>query len=606
MKPKSENCRTLSCDLCVVGGGLAGTFAAISAARHGASVVLLQDRPMLGGNASSEIRMWVRGATGPFDRESGLISEYEEAIIHGNPDLSPCVSDAILYDMATREKNLTLLLNTTCVDAECDGKRIRSVTAWQLTTYTWITVRAALFADCSGDSILAPLTGAEYRHGREAKAEYGESLAQETADSRTMGMSLILAARETDHAVPFTPPPFANVYETDEAFDMDAGESLHAQIRDHRVGTSGCNLWWVELGGDLDTVADADRIREELLPCIYGVWDHVKNRGDHGMENWELEWVGCLPGKRESRRYVGPYVMTEQDVLSGGHFADEIAYGGWALDDHNPYGMKRNGASNTASHMIPVKEIYGIPYRTLYSRNIENLTFAGRNISVTHVCLSSTRVMATCALLGQACGTAAAVAVRHGCLPAEVSASYIGEVQEMLLTDGVFLPHIPNRVGDTVRAARLNRTDAEREILLNGWERPRTAADENSIPWRTGERLTLEWDEPQDLGDLRLRFDPDYSRASISVNRKMRVFCMKLHTGLDFRPVRVAATLPRELAVYADGEEVARVRENFHALVRLPVRRRAKRVSVELVGTHGNEEIRLFAVDLINEKGEKL
>ena len=591
--------RLLRCDFCVVGGGLAGTFAAVAAARHGASVVLLQDRPVLGGNASSEVRMWVRGASGMFNRESGLISEYEEEIIHGNPELNACVTDALLYNLAVREPNLTVLLNTTCLDADAiDGKLLR-VHAWQLTTYTWFTVEAKLFADCSGDSVLAPLSGAGYRQGREAASEFGESLGQEHADGCTMGMSLILAARETDRPVRFIPPDFANCYPDDASFERDAQAQPYAQARSHNIATDGCNLWWVELGGDRDCVADADRVRGELYPCIYGVWDHIKNRGAHGMDNWELDWVGALPGKRESRRYVGAYTMTEQDVRSGGHFPDEIAFGGWPLDDHNPYGMKKNALSNTPSHMVPLDEIYGIPYRCLYSANVENLLFAGRNISVTHVALSSTRVMATCALLGQACGTAAAVAIAKGCMPAGVSEQYLSLLQKWLLDDGVFLPHIPRPVSPLTKAAALNLPDDRRQALENGWERPRGNYDENCISLCPGECLTFTFPSPRYIAGLRLRFDPDYSRQSISDNAKMRLFCMKLHTGKDFRPVRVAATLPRELVVYADGREVCRVKENYRALLRLPLRVAAKQIRVELVSTNGVERIRIFGADLL-------
>ncbi|MBQ8357511.1 MAG: FAD-dependent oxidoreductase [Clostridia bacterium] len=591
--------KILNCDLCVIGGGLSGSFAALSAARHGAKVVLMQDRPMLGGNASSEIRMWVRGAKGTFNRETGLISELEERNIHGNPNLVHSLFDATLYDMLRENRNITLLLNTSCLDAEVEDGRILSVTGWQTTTYTFYTVKASLFMDCSGDSILAPLTGAEYRHGREGRGEYGETLAPETADRHTMGMSIILAARETDAPVPFTPPGFANVYPDDSCFAGDVGASVHAQLRNHKIATSGANLWWVELGGEGDSIHDADRLRDELLAAIYGVWDHIKNRGDHGMENWELEWVGFLPGKRESRRYVGDYVMTEADVISGGHFEDEIAYGGWPMDDHNPYGMRKNERMNIPSVMIPVKEPYGIPLRCLYSKNVENLMFAGRNISVTHAALSSTRVMATCALLGQAAGTAAAVAIGYGIGPRETAREHFREVQELLMDDGVFLPHLKREPSDLTKSAALNLSAQERAVLLNGCERPRTAPGENGICQKIGDRLCFSFDTPQQIDALRLQLDPDFERMSISDNKKMRVFAMKLHTGKDFKPVRVASTIVKSFAVFADGREVARVQDNFRSLVTVPLSVRAKEICVEWIATNGAREVRLFSADLL-------
>ncbi len=592
-----QTVKNITCDVCVIGGGLAGSFAAIEAARNGAKVVLMQDRPVLGGNASSEIRMWVRGAGG-FNRETGLISEIEERNIYYNPTLCHSIFDTTLYGMVQEYENIEILMNTTCLDAEEEKGKILSVTGWQLTTYTYFKIKAEIFIDCSGDSILAELSGAEYRHGREAKDEYLEELGQPKKDYRTMGMSIILSARETDHAVKFTPPPFANVYPSDSCFAGDVGQSVHAQIRDHKIATSGANLWWVELGGECNSIYDADKTRKELLACIYGVWDHIKNHGDHGMENWELEWVGALPGKRESRRYIGDYVLTELDIKSGGRFEDEIAYGGWPMDDHNPYGMRKNNEALLPSVMIPVSEPYGIPLRCLYSKNVDNLMFAGRNISVTHVALSSTRVMGTCALLGQAVGCAAAVAVRNKITPREVAVKHACAIQKILMDNGVFLPHVKREVSNLTKSATFNLTDAEREILLNGIERPRIDPDENLITQNVGDNLTLRFTKPEKINSLRLCFDPDFTRESVSDNRKMRVFAMKLHTGKDFKPVRVASTLVKEFIVYADGEIVAKIENNFKRLVFVNLNTTAKEISVKWISTHGAKNVRLFSVDV--------
>lgn len=590
--------KNINCDVCVVGGGLSGCFAAIEAARNGVRVVLMQDRPVLGGNASSEVRMWVRGANGKFDRETGLISELEERNIYYNPTLCHSVFDATLYGMVEENKNIELLMNTTCLDSESKNGKIVSVTGWQLTTYTYYRVEAAIFIDCSGDSVLADMVGAEYRHGRESKEEYGEELGQSEKDLKTMGMSILLAARETDHPVKFTPPPFANVYPDDSCFAVDVGQSVHAQDRNHIVGTSKTNLWWVELGGECHSIFDADKIRAELLACIYGVWDHIKNYGDHGMENWDLEWVGALPGKRESRRYMGDYLMTEGDIKSGGHFEDEIAYGGWPMDDHNPYGMRKNNETLFSAVMTPVHEAYGIPLRCLYSRNIENLMFAGRNISVTHVALSSTRVMATCSLLGQAAGCAAAVAIKKGQSPRETASKYTSDIQKILMDHGVFLPHIRREVSELTKRASFNITDYERDILLNGLERPRIELDENAITQNVGDSLIMHFDRAETISTLRLCFDPDFTRETISDNQKMRIFAMKLHTGKDFEPVRVADTLVKKFVVYADGKEVAKVENNFHRLVHLPLNVIAHEISIKWVATNGAKVVRLFSVDV--------
>jgi len=588
------------CDFCVIGGGLSGSFAALAAARMGAKVIVMQDRPMLGGNASSEIRMWVRGAKGKYNREGGMLNELEERNIARNPTLVPSLFDATLYDLLRENENIQLLMNTSCLDAKMDGNKIVSVTGWQMTTYTYITVEADYFADCSGDSILAPLTGAEYRKGRESKAAYGETLGQEKEDACTMGMSILLAARETDHPVKFTPPAFANCYPTDESFSNELGKTVHAQPRSHHIGTSRDNLWWVELGGEGDSLHDADKIRDELLRCIYGVWDHIKNQEDHGMENWDLEWVGFLPGKRETRRYVGDYVVTEHDILAGGHFEDEVAYGGWPLDDHNPYGMRQTGESNVPSIMIPVEEPYGLPLRALYSRNVENLFFAGRNISVTHAALSSTRVMGTCSVLGQAMGTAAGTAVKYHCSPRRVWEEHTKEVQKILLDAGAFLPHIKRDIHPLMLEASMNVEEQVRLSLLNGWDRPRQEGEEKGLLQTPGDALELSWDAPREIPVLRLKFDPDYSRFSVSDNAKMRVFAQKLHTGFDFAPVRPAGTVAKGFVVYADGEEIFRTEKNEQSFVKIPLHVQAQKLRILWTASYG-KKVGLHSVDFLDE-----
>ncbi|NLD71107.1 MAG: FAD-dependent oxidoreductase, partial [Chloroflexi bacterium] len=247
-------------DLCVVGGGLAGMCAAIAAARHGARVVLMHDRPVLGGNASSEIRMWVCGAHGACNRETGIIEEIELDNIRRNPMKNYSLWDVLLYEKVRQEPNITLLLNCSCNDATMNGSRLASIRGWQGTAETWHSVEAPLFADCSGDSILAPLTGAEYRIGREARGEFGEAIEPEEADRKTMGMSLLLQARETDRSQPFAPPAWAHVYAREEDLPF----------RDHALPQA--NFWWIELGGEADSIHDTEALRDELLKIALGVW----------------------------------------------------------------------------------------------------------------------------------------------------------------------------------------------------------------------------------------------------------------------------------------------------------------------------------------------
>ena len=556
-------------DLCVVGGGLAGVCAAIAAARHGLRVVLMQDRPVLGGNASSEIRMWVCGAHGDNNRESGIIEELQLENFYRNSQLSYPLWDSVLYEKAYLQPGVTLLLNCTCQQAAMDNGRIRSVRGWQMTSETYHTVEAAYFADCSGDSILAPLTGAKYRIGREARSEFGESIAPEQADRCTMGNSCLFQIRETDHPQKFIPPAWAYTFPTDD--DMP--------FREHHIGT---NYWWIELGGDRDSIHDADALRHELLRIAFGVWDHVKNYGDHGAENWVMDWIGFLPGKRESRRYVGDVIITQNDVEQGGKFPDIVAYGGWTMDDHFPAGFGHKESYPTIHH--PAPSPWGIPWRSLYSVNVENLLFAGRNISVTHSALSSSRVMATCAILGQAVGTGAALASVTGCRPRDI---VVSRLQRMLLEDDCFLPGLRREPSAlTMRA----KTDAP--VLRSGMDRD-YAGENNAWEGRCGEYVQYAFDRPQRIESLRLVFDSHFNR-----NYHNMPSCYPLHET----KYRMPETLMREYDVVGllDGKEIPllQVRENRCRLCRHEIGRTLDAVRVIPRRTWGSPAARILAMDV--------
>ena len=473
-------------DLCVVGGGVAGLCAALAAARHGIEVVLVQDRPVLGGNASSEIRMWICGSGGEL-RETGIVEELMLENFYQNPSLSFSLWDGVLYGKAITQKNLTLLLNSSVLDAECENGVIQSVTAWQSNAETFHTIRAKYFADCSGDSILAPLSGAEYRYGREAKADHNETIPPENADNKTMGMSCIFQIRETDHKVEFIKPEWAYTYETDE--DM--------LCRDH-VLCATCNFWWIEVGGTWDCLHDTDRCRDECLKICYGVWDHIKNKGDHGADNWELDWVGFLPGKRESRRYVGEYIVTQNDVESAGHFEDLVAYGGWPMDDHFSEGFYTPLGYTNVNY--PVPKPWGLPLRCMISKNIRNLVFAGRNISVTHAALSSSRVMATCGILGQAIGTAVAQAVRD---QVDIRDVDVPKLQKTLQRDDCYLPWHENPVSALCANAQCNA-----DIVRNGKDR----LEENCWIGGEGDRIVYDFGSDTPVNRIYITFDSNLSR----------------------------------------------------------------------------------------------
>ena len=550
---------------CVIGGGLAGMCAAIAAARHGVKTLIMQERPVFGGNASSEIRMWVCGS--PHQLETGLVEEFRLENLYRNTYVNFSVWDSILFEKVRFQENLISLLNCSCLSAEMDGLKIRSVTGWQMTTQQFHKVEADYFADCSGDSVLAPLTGAEFRLGREAQSEFGESLAQKEPDRKTMGLSCLIQARETSSPKKFIPPSWAYSYPDDSQLSH----------RGHRIqGTQ--NFWWMELGGEQDSIRDTEDIRDDLLKTAFGIWDHIKNHGDHGADNWELDWVGFLPGKRESRRYVGDYILHQADVQSGGHFDDTVAYGGWPIDDHHPGGLRYNGPPNI--NIVP-KEPYGIPLRCLYSKNIGNLWFAGRNISTTHTGLSSTRVMATCATLGQAVGCAVSSAVKNGNLPPRETASeHIREIQDLLMDDDCWLPRFRRNIPQLCRGAVLTASSGDPEMLRNGIDRE---LDGQSNQWtcRTGDSAEYDFGKTMPLHEIRLVFDSDLKRPKLN--------CVANY-WLDGKVFTPPATLVSAFEILADGETVFHTENNYQRLVKIPVNIQARKLTLRILGFAGQQD----------------
>ena len=558
---------TYQTDLCVVGGGMAGLCCAIAAARHGIRVILVQDRPVLGGNASSEIRMWVGGAKGKDRRETGLVEELFLENYYQNPGLKFPIWDSVLYEKAMAEENLTLLLNTSCLDAKMDGQRILCIKGWQSNAETFHEIRATYFADCSGDGILAPLTGAKFMYGREAKRDFDERIPPDERDRKTMGMSCLFQIRETDHEVPFSPPVWAYKYETDEELPIAPHDKES-------------NFWWIEVGGEWDCIHDTDRCRDELLKIAYGVWDHMKNHGDHGVQNWELEWIGFLPGKRESRRFVGKYVVTQNDVESEGRFEDVVAYGGWRMDDHFPEGFYYRAGHPTIYH--PAPSPWGLPLRCMISENIENLVFAGRNISVTHAALSSSRVMATCAVLGQALGTAVAMAVKEGCHVSDVD---VPRLQQRLMADDCYLPFLQREVSLLSRTAFCSA-----EVVRNGVER----GEENCFACECGEAIEYRFDEDTQLREVRLVFDSD-------LNRKF--YNMPCSYPLVQPNYKVPATLLKSYrleGISADGSvKTLTVEENHQRFVRHAVDWQVSILRLIPLSTNGAQKARVFGFEVL-------
>lgn len=512
----------LDCDVLVAGGGAAGVPCALAAARCGARVILCHDRPVLGGNASSEVRMHIVGANGTGAsergeelvteaREGGIIEEIRLENCVRNPQRSASMFDLILYDKCRAEPNLTLMLNTTVVSAEVADTRILSVIAERQSTEDRFRICAREFVDCTGDGRLGVEAGAAFMEGRESREQFGESLALESADGQRLGSTILLQARKHDRAMPFTTPNWVRQFSAEEL-----KLRLYACPGDEEP-THEYGYWWAEWGGTLDTIKDNEEIRDELLAVTLGIWNHIKNgpgAEEFKAEHWALDWIGFLPGKRESRRFIGKHVLTEQDILTSREFSDAIAYGGWSLDLHPPEGVDAPDLEPCEQH--PVPHLYDIPLGCCEARDIENLMFAGRNISATHVAFSSTRVMATCAVIGQGVGTAAAFKARNR------ADSDVAEMQEQLIRDDVYLID-RGSVCELVARAHLTASSGDPEGVRSGQTRsvhgskgvPAERAAPGLHRWVSDGLpawIQLDWDKPVFISGIQLVFDTGLHR----------------------------------------------------------------------------------------------
>lgn len=443
---------TIAVDFAVVGGGLAGVCASIQAAREGLKVALVQDRPVLGGNASSEVRLWGLGATSHmgnnnrWSREGGLVDEILVENTYRNKEGNPLIFDTVLLDFVSREPNIRLLLNTAVFEVEKSAPgKIASVGALCSQNSTRYTVEAPLFCDASGDGVVGFCSGAAFRMGAEPAEEFGELFAPDESYGELLGHTIYFYSKDVGKPVKYIAPDYA----LKDISAIPRYRSINA--RDH-----GCKLWWIEYGGRRDTVHETEDIKWELWKVVYGVWDHIKNSGEFPeAENMTLEWVGTIPGKRESRRFEGDYMLIQQDVIEQRDHPDAVAFGGWSLDLHPSDAVYSEKSPCNQWHS---KGVYGIPYRCYYSRNISNLFLAGRIISASHVAFGSTRVMLTCAHGGAAVGMAAAHCSRDGLQPRDLTEpERMRALQAALNRTGQAIPNVPLvDKGDLVQSAAMS------------------------------------------------------------------------------------------------------------------------------------------------------
>lgn len=530
-------------DVVVIGGGMSGICAALAAARHGARTALVHDRHVLGGNASSEIRMHICGASEnlakPDLEESGILHEIMLDNKSRNDYYNFSIWDMVLFSTVKRQKNLTVYLSTAMESCEMgEGSTIRSIDAYQLTTETHWKISGKVFIDCTGNATLGYYAEAEFRTGSEGRDEFGEPDAPGQPNKERMGNTLLFKAVDRGHPVAFKKPDFARTF-TEEELKYRTHSAVHgaqikgevdkAYVRMTSFSTSSVDYgyWWIELPGETDDIIDEyEQIRDELVSCIYGIWDHLKNGGDHGAENYDLEWVGMLPGSREGRRLIGDYILNENDILSNRQFEDAVAYGGWPMDIHTAKGLY--DFDELPSRVISFDGAYTIPYRSYYSKNISNLMMAGRDISASKMAMGSTRVMGTCAVGGQAVGTAAALCIKYDCDPRGAQ-EHMRELQQMLLKDDAYIPAIWNEdPKDLARRAKVTATSAREgcppENVINGISRDE---DGHRNLWisgkgRTeGEMLTLHLADRQPVSEVHLTFDSNFHYPiKITLSRK--------------------------------------------------------------------------------------
>jgi len=486
-------------DVVVIGGGVAGVVASIAAARLGCSVALVQDRPVLGGNSSNEVRVSITGAVAcdlnRNARETGILEELlledrdRDPLPYGGNGRPRPGWDWLLWEWVNREPTLTLYLNArACRPVMISPQRIAGVIVDQISTERTFRLDGSVFIDASGDGQIAASAGAEFRMGRESRDEHDEPYAPVEGDDLVLSPALLFSSHDEGKPAPYVAPPWARIFPSHD----DIPYRIHDNIR--------WGFWWISYGGTMDVIADYEEIRDELIRIVFGVWDHLKNQHDHGAETYALDWVGTVLAKRESRRFLGDHILCQSDLESQRLFPDRVAYGGWPIDLHPPKGIYAREAPgplpmmpdypwgtickkhlkdpppDMPDYLPPLRGLYSIPLRALYSRTIENLFFAGRNISATHVAFGSTRVQGTCAVMGQAIGTAAWLCTKYGTSPRGVYENHVPELQQQLLKDDCYIIGLKNQdqadvaLGAEATAsseAVLEVTEAERFLPLD-------------------------------------------------------------------------------------------------------------------------------------------
>ena len=542
-------------DLIVVGAGVGGVVAAISAARYGLKTALVNDRPKLGGNAAEEANVAPEGAAHRGRHETGVVYEIKNYREDNKVSWSQAFSK-----FTSEEENLTVFENMLLTDAVKKGNKICEIYTVSTLDLSEYKLSADMYVDATGDGWLGYYAGAAYRIGREAKFQHGESFAPDVADGNTMSgcatakdpykaLSVFFGflAEETGNDVDFKAP--------DWAFKLPEGDALgRTPTRVHR------GEWWLEMPNDYDDLFENEFVRDSMFRMALGYFDWLKNSwsGREAARGYALKRLATYNAKRESRRLIGDYIMTENDYVEGKTFFDAVTYCGWNIDVHHVGGiLSGNGGKFTANKKIPITPI---PFGSLYSKNVSNLFMVGRCISVSHVGLGPVRVQLTAGTMGQAVAAAAFLSRKYSVTPRGIREEYIEELQQMLIKDGMSIPGISHGdKADLARSAKVSATSyiagGSPENVLNG---KMQRSDGKDYAWISEEGLpqsiTLAFTKTESVSQVRLTFDVPFEEYKY---------------GYMEQPERLDTVTDLSLSILSDGEwkEIRTVRDNIQRLV---------------------------------------
>ncbi len=587
-------------DFIVVGAGVAGCNAAISAARGGAKVALIQDRPMIGGNNSYELGVPVSG--GAFSgrgRETGLNEEVGRIRSFNHLRKWSAAAELVI----AREPNITVFLNSHVFEAEVDkNRRIQAVKAFNMIDGHQTRYTADLFADCTGDGWLGYYAGAEVMFGRESKKKFGEKSGQNVADNITMSGTLITttalgySAVDTGEPVKFTAPKWV--------YDLRENGEAYEERQEYQYTYKG-GTWWVENHGRNDDLWDPEWTRDDLLRVSLSYFNWMKNHSSLADKaaNYKLRMIPITNGKRETRRLVGDHILLEQEVVESKVFPDRVGHTSWMIDIHHPEGIFSKGSpfDSSKQKLIPAS----IPFRILYSRDVPNMLMAGRCVSVTHLTLGTTRVQGTTGMMGQIVGTAAALCKKHKTNPRGIYKSHIEELQQQLLKDDLSIPHLRNEDPDDLALMAGVTASSSTSIIdgpnnvINGLVRP---MNDSMSEWFIRAPKNMWISDPNQ--PMPQWIELDFGRA-----KKISMVQLTFDTNLEVKHQenkRLPQELVRDYQVQVETDAgwktVADVKHNYQRrrIHRFDPVKTAK-IRVLITATHGDTSARIFEVRAYDE-----